>query len=70
MHMTTVAELQCERRVGRNGEEIHDEPLHCLYSVTTVLKRHFPANLGWVVAHPAHPLAPPLHDNQQPPCCN
>jgi hypothetical protein len=55
-----VAELQCERRVDRNEEEIHCGLLQCLYIVTTVLKRYFPTNSGWAVAHRAHPLAPPL----------
>jgi hypothetical protein len=38
-------------------KKIHCGLLQCLYIVTTVLKRYFPINSGWAVAHP---LALPL----------
>jgi hypothetical protein len=42
--------------MGRNGEEIHGGLLQCCCSA----KHHFSTKSGWVVAHLAHPLAPPL----------
>jgi hypothetical protein len=43
---------------GSGRKKLKGEPLQC--SVATVLESAVFLNLGWAVAHLAHPLAPPM----------
>jgi hypothetical protein len=59
-HRHSVADLQCQARVGHKRENFNASYYSAYCSAATVLNGLFSKISGWAVAHTAHPLDQPL----------